>query len=224
MVKRSILADGANKSNQKQATIEHAFKKQKTEDVDSQDVPKFAVPPPATTTIGELREVSAAVALSTLSRLINGYTDKSKSGYPAATTNSSGCTLAQKSPNRADNGYVQITPISSATRSGTVNGTVKAKPKPQNAHRLAVVAHKGAQDRTNLLDNGYHASHRCHNPTCINPDHIVVETKANNEGRKRCRQEFWLVELGGVAIAQSVFKCACVPRCIPRVLVGEAVE
>jgi hypothetical protein len=34
---------------------------------------------------------------------------------------------------------------------------------------------------------GEQASHLCHQPTCINPEHIVVEPKAANEGRKACR-------------------------------------
>lgn len=34
---------------------------------------------------------------------------------------------------------------------------------------------------------GEHASHLCHQPTCINPEHIVVEPKAANENRKGCR-------------------------------------
>ena len=62
----------------------------------------------------------------------------------------------------------------------------KTKPKPQNAHRLVVIAHKTEDEITRLLQ-GEQASHLCHKTTCINPDHIVVETKARNEQRKGCR-------------------------------------
>jgi hypothetical protein len=37
-----------------------------------------------------------------------------------------------------------------------------------------------------MIEQGYHASHRCNLPTCIAPDHIVVESKEANEQRKLC--------------------------------------
>ena len=40
-----------------------------------------------------------------------------------------------------------------------------------------------------MIFDDEHASHRCHNPTCVNPDHICVETKAKNEERKGCRHK-----------------------------------
>lgn len=74
-----------------------------------------------------------------------------------------------------------------APRARSARGVRQIKPAPQNAHRLVVVGWKGEEDRRRMLEDGWHASHLCHNPTCANPDHIVVEAKARNEGRKRCK-------------------------------------
>lgn len=37
-----------------------------------------------------------------------------------------------------------------------------------------------------LPQQGYQASHLCHNPECANPDHIVVESVQANQSRKGC--------------------------------------
>ena len=34
---------------------------------------------------------------------------------------------------------------------------------------------------------GEHASHLCHQPTCVNHEHLVVESKGANEERKACK-------------------------------------
>jgi hypothetical protein len=109
-----------------------------------------ATPPskPPSKAITQLSSIAPKHARATLQRLTDGYRDKSGSGYPAATTNATGCVLVQKVTNRTQNGYIQITPISLATtgpRTGTRNGTTKDASDelaPQNAHRLVVIAHK----------------------------------------------------------------------------------
>ncbi|KAF4625086.1 hypothetical protein G7Y89_g13083 [Cudoniella acicularis] len=140
---------------------------------------------PDSATLRELKLVTKEVAQDTLKRLRDGYTDKSGSSYPAAVITPSGCILCQKKPNRAENGYIQIAPISTGTRAGTKNGITAQKPLPQNAHWLAVVAYKSEEEIEGMLA-GAQASHLCHNPLCINPDHITVEEKAKNEARKGC--------------------------------------
>jgi len=111
-----------------------------------------------------------------------------------------------------ENGYIQIAPLAFGprTRAGK-NDPRKAKPLPQNAHRLVVIAHKRqapfsypfrnmptyldhalttscrSEDDVARLLAGQHASHLCHQPTCINRAHIVVEPKERNEARKACR-------------------------------------
>lgn len=43
-----------------------------------------------------------------------------------------------------------------------------------------------SDDDVQRLFAGEQASHLCHQPTCINRQHIVVEPKAANEARKGC--------------------------------------
>lgn len=177
------------------------------------------------TTKQELLEVSPEVARATISRLVEGYKDKSGSNYPKASINLSGCLLAQKPPNRAENGYVQIAPLSTGNR-GT-KGIRTAKPKPQNAHRLVVIGWKSAQDRRLLLEQGFHASHLCHEPTCIKPEHIVVESRKDNESRKACKLSYLsgFQSEGGVSREcwRSSHECPHEPMCIRRALVGEVI-
>lgn len=60
----------------------------------------FAVPAGATLTTRELAAVARSQARETWQRLVDGYTDKSGSGYDGAVTNEAGCLLAQKTANR----------------------------------------------------------------------------------------------------------------------------
>ncbi|KAM3425882.1 hypothetical protein MY4824_010140, partial [Beauveria thailandica] len=140
-------------------------------------------------TLAELRVISKNTALQTWKRLVNGYTDKSNSGYEPAVREENGCLLAQKAPNRDVNGYVQIAPIVPTLGLRSRNGQRKQKPMPQNAHRLAVVAHLDTEAVNHLLYDYWHASHLCGRPTCIEPNHIAVEPKSANESRKGCRDK-----------------------------------
>ncbi|KAJ8100660.1 hypothetical protein POJ06DRAFT_253352, partial [Lipomyces tetrasporus] len=56
----------------------------------------------------------------------------------------------------------------------------------QWAHRVVCYLTKSEVDVYNLLCRGYEASHLCHQPACINPDHLAVETMAANKSRKIC--------------------------------------
>lgn len=85
-----------------------------------------------------------------------------------------------------DNGYIQVAPVAAIRIRVKKGEPPRRKPAPQNAHRLVVLASKSDDEFQRLLA-GEHASHLCHQPTCINPAHIVVESRAVNEGRKRCR-------------------------------------
>lgn len=113
----------------------------------------------------------------------------------------------QKAPNRQDNGYIQIAPVVLERTRVAKGMKPQAKPAPQNAHRLVVIAYKRyvqtpssignyslqsadnqcSQDDIDRLLAGQHASHRCSQSTCLNPDHIIVEPQPDNEGRKRCK-------------------------------------
>lgn len=100
----------------------------------------------------------------TLDRLIHGYRDKSGSAYPAAETNSIGCVLAIKTPNRSvshphfnvlnklkltipktGTAYIQIAPVvlpHERTRSRKGQSSTREAFSPPGAHRLVVLLHK----------------------------------------------------------------------------------
>ena len=171
------------------------------------------------TTLEELRQVPRDKAIQTLQRLKNGHRDKSGASYPAATTNINNCILVQKTPNRKENGYIQIAPIVQIRTRAKLRAQKKTKPKPQNAHRLVVIAHK-SQDDIDHLFNGQHASHLCNNPTCINHEHIVVEPKCNNEARKQSAKLGPIIHTkinGQLYTLPPLSKCTCQPSCIFRV-------
>lgn len=59
---------------------------------------------------------------------------------------------------------------------------------------------------------GEQASHLCHHPTCINPEHVVVEPKEANEGRKTCKRVGLVVETvidGKVYRLEPEHQCTC---------------
>ncbi|KAJ5096469.1 hypothetical protein NUU61_005825 [Penicillium alfredii] len=112
----------------------------------------------------ELALVSRADARRALQRLQNG---------------------AQGAKPRGTRTYKLKSPI--VRRSRVLKGIPPRRtPAPQNAHRPVVLAEKTDEEIARLLA-GEQASHLCHQPTCVNPDHIVVEPKMANEARKGCR-------------------------------------
>ncbi|KAK9240565.1 zinc-binding loop region of homing endonuclease-domain-containing protein, partial [Lipomyces kononenkoae] len=40
--------------------------------------------------------------------------------------------------------------------------------------------------RVTLGSNSFNISHLCHNRTCFNPEHLVVESRSNNMRRQAC--------------------------------------
>lgn len=205
-----------------------APKRAALEDITNRPAKTAKTTKPDTATEAALRQITPQQAQETLDRLLNRYQDKSGQGYPAAVTDSRGCKVAQKGGNREDNGYIQIAPISAVGRLGSVNGVKKAKPAPQNAHRLVVVAHGSEEDKVKMLDEKWQASHLCHETKCISEDHIVVEPKERNELRKGCGKKLWVME---VQIGEEMKKirskwvCPCAgKKCIPKVLEGEVLS
>lgn len=99
---------------------------------------------------------------------------------------------------------MKIQPVVEVRSRAKKGETKKVKDKPYGAHRVVVLLHHryfefpyyfsqvilisdSAEAIQRMLFLGHHASHLCHQPTCINPDHIVVEDKADNEARKVCK-------------------------------------
>lgn len=137
-----------------------------------------------------------------------------------------------------DNGYIQIAPVVDVRTRAKKGEPKKLKPRPQNAHRLVVLAYKrsatilkiwkdlgtwdvnhcDSEEEVERMLAGAQASHLCHQPTCINPDHIVVEPKETNEGRKACRRLGLVVvtEIEGRTYRlEPEHQCACPePKCI----------
>ncbi len=107
---------------------------------------------------------------------------------------------------------MQIPPLGfpAAHRQGT-------KTLPQSGHRLAVVAHQTDNEVQSLLaDDGQHASHLCHEPLCIEPTHIVVESKIDNEARKMCKGRLVVrTTISGVEYDLPPRPCPHTPPCLP---------
>ena len=62
--------------------------------------------------------------------------------------------------------------------------------KLEKAHRIAYMLHHRLTSSTILRKNEWgetlECSHICHMKTCINPEHIVLETHTANQGRITC--------------------------------------
>lgn len=193
-------------------------------------LPSLSPPPPAqkalSKTAQQLLAVSPEVARITLQRLKDGYTQKSGAGYPAMKMNAAGCWLAQKGANRADNGYIQVSPVVLSGGRG-VAGAHKEVVLPQGAHRMAVRAWKSEEEFLRIVLDGEEASHLCHQKICFNPDHIVVEPKWLNELRKLCAAYGAVITLvnfmGRVHRVLPKVKCTCRSdkKCIMMVQDGE---
>lgn len=109
-----------------------------------------------------------------LDRVKNGY----QSYYGPATTNSIGCLLAEKQPNKGkEEGWVKCKVTGSRTE--------------YYIHHLALVDAGRADDLKGLL-NGKQVSHLCHNRVCFNADHLVVEDAETNRDRNKCRSWSWV--------------------------------
>lgn len=183
-----------------------------TTEVTTADATPLAPAKEDSATLKELRHVTKAMARDTLRQLEIGYSPRSSGQVAAAIRNEISCILVQKVANRSENGYIQIPPVGflSVHREGK-------KTLPQNAHRLVVIAFESEEDIEHLLNHGWHASHLCHEPTCINPVHICVEPKDKNEDRKCCKGRITIrCRIGGVWYVLKAKPCPHEPKCIEK--------
>lgn len=165
---------------------------------------------------------SHEASVETFARLINGFRATSGASYgPAVRQQPGGCLLAQKAPSGK---YIQCRKASKRKR-GPAGSTVKADEEGNGvgAQRLAVwVDESRTEDHRRLVHKGepdYEASHLCHQPTCIESTHIVVEPKKANEARKACAHNlirlYIIVPEGIQVVAESEWSCPHSPPCLP---------
>ena len=100
------------------------------------------------------------------------------------TGNGLGCWLSTLSPAHR-NGYVKVN-LRNTRRPPTGDAVIGCNPF---LHQLAVVA-KGQGLQLLMTGRGKEVSHLCHNGSCFNPDHLVVEDQRLNHSRQRCAGTF----------------------------------
>jgi hypothetical protein len=123
-------------------------------------------------------------------RLVSGYTDKSGSSYGPAIRNSTGCLLAQKVDQGG--GYIQF---QVKAKSAGLPGSGKLT---WGAHQATVYLFGNLIEKWFVLKKcitglpaceRWEISHLCHNPNCIEPNHLYIELKSQNESRKICKHK-----------------------------------
>ena len=67
---------------------------------------------------------------------------------------------------------------------GTYRTLYKGRRINLKVHRLAYFLATSA-----MLDKEMHVSHRCHNKTCINIEHLSYETQGTNNSRQICKND-----------------------------------
>jgi len=135
---------------------------------------------PASAGSHPLEKMSRGNLSESIRRLVEGHLYRGQGSGPA-TVNAVGCVIPKKTTQ--SRGYVQVDVVNESTYG-----------KAQLAHRIVAFLNCAA-DQVELLlrgqdseAQGYYASHLCGIANCINPQHIVVETRAENEARKSCHQ------------------------------------
>jgi hypothetical protein len=150
--------------------------------------PHLPVPDPKTWKCWQVDGVSKKQWTVFRDRLVNGYADKSGSSYGPAVKTSTGCLLAQKVDQGA--GYVQF---QMKSKSAGLPGNGKLT---WGAHQATVFLFGSQLEQWFVLKkciaglpagDRWEVSHRCHNPNCIEPSHLVIEPKSRNESRKICK-------------------------------------
>lgn len=129
-----------------------------------------------TTTVQELAILKLKVpeVQHALNRIRNGYPPY----FGGAVYNSTGCLLAAKTPNKGE-------------KAGWVKCKVGGQRTEYYIHHLALIAANRQQDLQGVSE-GKQVSHLCHNRTCFQPDHLVVEDAKVNRERNKCQGWTWI--------------------------------
>lgn len=143
-----------------------------------------------------LTDIDPQAAAKALARLDKGHGRH----YKPATTNPTGCKLAQKAKNKGTTGWVKM----------KVSGCGRCE---YYIHHLALVAAGRTADVELIVMGTHQASHRCHNPNCYEATHIVAEPMELNIARSMCKGWTWV----RCACGLRRNPCKHTPRCIlPR--------
>ena len=133
-------------------------------------------------------ELTPSIAKSTLMRQLHGHeVERQAAAIPPATTNAQGCWLSGCRP-KTGGEHVEVRPVVPRRETRVPNGT-KRQPRrnQQLLHRLAILAWQPWADFVRMMtETGAEASHLCHHGACFRPEHIVVESRPENERRKQC--------------------------------------
>jgi len=135
--------------------------------------------------------VSPDAARFAVTRATAGY-GSGNCSVGAASTNSTGCLLASKTSHEAK-GYVRMKVPGSASRT------------EYYLHHLAIRA------RDNELSADMEVSHLCHNRTCFNAAHLLVESALDNRNRNKCIGWTWIKCPHG---GEQFNPCQHEPQCI----------
>lgn len=131
-------------------------------------------------------------ARNAISRATEGY-GSGGCRVERATTNSTECILAMKTPHREAKGYVRMKIQNSASRI------------EYYLHHLAIRA------RDQDIPDGMEVSHLCHNRTCFNAEHLLLETAVDNRSRNKCIGWTWINSPCG---CEKFNPCQHNPQCI----------
>lgn len=115
----------------------------------------------------------------TINRLKNGFTPY----FGKMKINSTGCWLGQKATNKPNGaGYIKLKVFGSSSR------------KEFYAHHLVLITDGRTQDLIEVCDpkNNLEISHLCHNSTCFNPRHLIIEKRSLNLQRNKCMNWKWI--------------------------------
>jgi len=118
---------------------------------------------------------------------IEAALDRLRKGFPSfygpATTNSLSCVLAAKTPNKSPKKRP-------ATEETIAHGWVRCKvggQKPEYyAHHLALIVAGRKEELLKKEQRRSSVSHLCHQRTCFNAAHLVVESSEKNRDRNKC--------------------------------------
>ncbi len=119
---------------------------------------------------------------------------------PAATTTRLGCWFSNAPPQKADGHVLMATfKAGKGETAAKRGGAVSYKWQPQLIHRISVRAFGSWEEQQKMFEARPDVSRLCHEPTCFNPQHLVLEEHADNMTRQKCNARL---------------ECACVLPCL----------